>query len=81
MRVHVHVYSVVSKAEVDCEVRSKKDAMRVALARVESGKVRFGKSDCKYLAMVPKSDPKEKSKIIRDRNAKKANSYKRNPTR
>jgi translation initiation factor IF-1 len=53
MEIHVHVYHVISKAEVDVDVKNQKVAMAEALGKVKGGKVKFEKSDCEYLAIVP----------------------------
>jgi len=46
---HVHIYKVLSKAELDVEADSSQDARGRALKKKD--RLEFGKSDCKYLAL------------------------------
>ena len=49
--IHVHVYKIAGKAEVDVNAYSSKEATELALKMTSD--LRFGESDCKHLAMVP----------------------------
>ncbi len=54
MKVHVHVYKVVGKAEIDLKSSSIKKAEQKALRaikKVKNPKCIFGKSDYKYIAI------------------------------
>lgn len=55
MKVHVHVYKVVGKAEITSERDTVEQAQADALAmlkKVEKPRHLFGKSDCEYIAMA-----------------------------
>ena len=56
-KVHVHVYEVKAKGEFDCEfLEGTADvegaAMKQALALAKEGKLEFGESDNRFLAMA-----------------------------
>jgi len=52
MKTHVHVYKVTLKAEIDSdEFDSVEEAEAVALKLAEFGKLNFGESDCKFMAL------------------------------
>ena len=46
---HIHIYKVLSKAEINIKAISPLVARRKALEK--RGKLKFGKSDCGYLAL------------------------------
>lgn len=63
MKIHVHVYKVTLKAEIDFDedefgsMSSMEDAESTALKLAESGALKFGESDCRFIALgfkVPK---------------------------
>lgn len=57
MKTHVHIYHVMSKAEVDIDAESDVIAATMAIGRAESGKANFRKSDCNFIAVVPEVSP------------------------
>ena len=48
--VHVHIYKVIRKAELDVPVTDVKEAMKLALENAKKGELIFGLSDCEFLA-------------------------------
>lgn len=46
---HIHIYKILSKAELNIRADSPQDARRRALEKRD--KLKFGKSDCRYLAL------------------------------
>jgi len=51
MKVHVHVYKVEAKAEIELDAETVEQAQELALDQVKSHCVPFGESDCKYIAI------------------------------
>lgn len=54
MKIHVHVYKVILKAEIDFdkdEFDSVEVAESTALKLVESGELSLGESDCRFIAL------------------------------
>lgn len=52
MKIHIHVYKVILKAEFDSdEFDSVEEAEAVALKLAEFGKLNFGESDCRFMAL------------------------------
>jgi len=52
MKTHVHVYKVISKAEVDSdEFDSVEEAEAVALKLAELGELNFEVSDCRFMLL------------------------------
>lgn len=54
-KYHVHVYRVVGLRESDIEADSEAEAMATMLRIAKKSKLFWGKSDCKYVAIVPGS--------------------------
>ena len=51
-KVHVHVYEVVRKAEIEYENVSEEECRRDALDKAAKGKLHFKESDdCKFITM------------------------------
>ena len=48
--VHVHIYQIVRKAEIDIPTTDIKGAIKVALEQAKRGQLIFSQSDCKFLA-------------------------------
>lgn len=48
--VHVHVYKVIRKAEIDIDETDLKVAMEEALRRAKNSELIFAQSDCEFLA-------------------------------
>ena len=52
MKIHVHVYKVVTKAEIDSEkFGSIEDAEKNALNLAKSNELNFVESDCRFIAL------------------------------
>lgn len=52
MKTHVHVYKVISKAEIDSDkFDSIKDAEKNALNLAKSNELNFEESDCRFIAL------------------------------
>lgn len=52
MQIHVHVYKIAGKAEVNITTENEVEAKEKALAMVKQGSLKSGESDCNYIAMV-----------------------------
>ena len=51
---HIHVYRVISVAEIDIKAISDEKALNAALDTVKNQK--FKTSDCNYIAIIPEED-------------------------
>jgi len=51
VRVHVHIYKVIGKAEKDLDAENTDEASKVALRSAKAGELAFGESDCEYIAI------------------------------
>ena len=52
MKTHVHVYKVISKAEIDSnKFDSIKDAEKNALKLAKTGEANFKDSDCRFIVL------------------------------
>ena len=49
MKYHVHIYSVISKAEINIKAKNHKDAKKKALLKVKD--LRYKKPDCEFIAL------------------------------
>lgn len=54
-KYHIHVYRVVGLRELDIVAESEAEAMTKALQTAKKSKLFWGRSDCKYVAIVPGS--------------------------
>lgn len=51
MKIHVHIYKVVAKAEINLVTKDEAEANEEALRIAKRDKLAFGKSDCEFLAI------------------------------
>lgn len=52
MKMHIHIYKVLGKAEKDFPADTPaKEAKAKALQEAKEGKLDFNKSDCEFIAM------------------------------
>lgn len=52
MLIHIHVYKIAGKAEVDIKTENEFEAKEKALAMMKQGSLKTMESDCEYIAMV-----------------------------
>ena len=51
MKVHLHVYKIAAKAEVDLQTDTVEAAQEKALEQAQGHALSFGESDCEYIAI------------------------------
>lgn len=61
MKYHVHIYKVVSMAELEVEASSEEEAN--AMGSKNKDKLLYGVSDCKHLALAFKVEDKKEEKV------------------
>lgn len=54
--MHIHIYEVVGKAEIDLKNLEPQEALRAVLSLAKAGNLKFGKADCRFIAQAYPDD-------------------------